>query len=310
MAYHTTPATRFDSFNIYTTSYKKIHDHEIEVNIIVPKDIKAGKYPLIVQFHGGGLVTGTAMYPDWIAAWFIPFIHRNNAITILPNYRLIPEHTGHDILEDLNDLWKWFNTSLTPYVASKEPSIILDFDHLLVTGDSAGGYMALQSAMTLPKSTIKAVLAKYPMTDILCGDLDAIQDPPPVSLIDEHMASVVPGTVVSCAVPPARGDLSTALRFYRRWQTFLGTGKELLPINRVEDATFFPPTYIMHGKDDTLVFCEDSQKFVRKLERVVPGVKVNLATWNGGHGFDVGLYEDDLPGLGKGLKWVERVWLG
>jgi cephalosporin-C deacetylase-like acetyl esterase len=60
----TTPATRFDSFNVYRTSYKKIGDHEIEVGILVPNGVKPGKSPLIVKFHGGGLVS--TMYPPGV----------------------------------------------------------------------------------------------------------------------------------------------------------------------------------------------------------------------------------------------------
>lgn len=52
----TTPATRFDSFDVHRTSYKKIGDHEIEVGILIPKDLKPGKHPLVAKFHGGGLV--------------------------------------------------------------------------------------------------------------------------------------------------------------------------------------------------------------------------------------------------------------
>jgi cephalosporin-C deacetylase-like acetyl esterase len=55
----TTPATRFDRFNMYSTSYKKIRDHEIEVGILVPKELKPGKCPVIVKWHGGGLVSRT-----------------------------------------------------------------------------------------------------------------------------------------------------------------------------------------------------------------------------------------------------------
>jgi cephalosporin-C deacetylase-like acetyl esterase len=59
----TTPATRFDSFHVYRTSYKKIGDHEIEVGILVPKDLKPlDKHPVIVKFHGGGLVRGFLPY--------------------------------------------------------------------------------------------------------------------------------------------------------------------------------------------------------------------------------------------------------
>lgn len=52
----TTPATRLDSFHVHRTSYKKIGDHEIEVAILVPKELKSGKHPVMVKFHGGGLV--------------------------------------------------------------------------------------------------------------------------------------------------------------------------------------------------------------------------------------------------------------
>jgi cephalosporin-C deacetylase-like acetyl esterase len=61
MSFHTTAATRFDSFNLYQTSYKKIGHHEIQVIILVPKDIASGKRPVFVRWHGGGLVSTTLL---------------------------------------------------------------------------------------------------------------------------------------------------------------------------------------------------------------------------------------------------------
>jgi hypothetical protein len=55
----TTAATRFDSFDVYRTPYKTIGDHKIEAGILVPKNLKPGKHPLVVKFHGGGLVCNT-----------------------------------------------------------------------------------------------------------------------------------------------------------------------------------------------------------------------------------------------------------
>lgn len=55
---------RFNSFDVYRTSYKKIGDYEIEVGILIPKDIDTApgkKHPLFVKFHGGGLVS--SQYP-------------------------------------------------------------------------------------------------------------------------------------------------------------------------------------------------------------------------------------------------------
>jgi hypothetical protein len=48
MSLRTTAATRFD---------KQIRDHEVEVAVLVPKDLKPGKHPLYVKWHGGGLVS-------------------------------------------------------------------------------------------------------------------------------------------------------------------------------------------------------------------------------------------------------------
>lgn len=53
-------------------------------------------------------VSGTWSYPAWFANWLIPLVHRNDAIIVSPNYRLIPEHNGDDIQEDLADFWAWY----------------------------------------------------------------------------------------------------------------------------------------------------------------------------------------------------------
>lgn len=53
----TTAETRLDSFHVYRTPYKHVGSHAIEVGILVPKDLKPGKHPLIAKFHGGGLVS-------------------------------------------------------------------------------------------------------------------------------------------------------------------------------------------------------------------------------------------------------------
>lgn len=100
----------------------------------------------------------------------IPFIHRTNSIVVLPNYRLLPEHSGRDILEDLSDFWKWFNAGgVDKFLSTASPStpIELDHDRVLVAGDSAGGYMALMSGLLHRHANMKAILAQYPMTNSL-----------------------------------------------------------------------------------------------------------------------------------------------
>jgi fermentation-respiration switch protein FrsA (DUF1100 family) len=225
---------------------------------------------------------------------------------------LIPEHTGNDILEDIADFTTWFRSSLPTYVTSKEPSIELDFSKVLVSGDSAGSWCALQSVFSLPQSTFKACLIQYPVTnafptspdDTLCGE--AI---PPKEALDEFIAGIVPGTVISSSIPPARGWVAPMLRAHGRWGEFFGNEKHLMPDTRLEDAKFFVPTYIIHGKDDTVVPVKWSYAFVDKAEKLLQQTRFKLVTPPGEHGFDEEIYEEDEPWLRELLKEVEGDWL-
>ena len=42
--------------NVFSTSYKVINGHAIGVDVQIPKNVRPGKGPLLVRFHGGGLV--------------------------------------------------------------------------------------------------------------------------------------------------------------------------------------------------------------------------------------------------------------
>jgi acetyl esterase/lipase len=64
-------------------------------------------HPVLVRFHGGFLITGAALYPDFIPQWSLDYCRQHNAILVAPDYRLLPESNGVDILDDLDDFWKW-----------------------------------------------------------------------------------------------------------------------------------------------------------------------------------------------------------
>jgi hypothetical protein len=61
MSLRITATTRFDSSNLYTTSYKQIGTHDIEVNVLVPKGIPSRKHAVIIKCHGDGLVSNPLM---------------------------------------------------------------------------------------------------------------------------------------------------------------------------------------------------------------------------------------------------------
>ena len=77
----------------------------------------------------------------------------------------MPEANGLDILQDVRDLFAWL---LTPdnLSATLPEGVSGDVENILVTGESAGGWLALQSALlaeTRPK--VCAVISLYPMID-------------------------------------------------------------------------------------------------------------------------------------------------
>ncbi|KAF1975792.1 alpha/beta-hydrolase [Bimuria novae-zelandiae CBS 107.79] len=315
MSLHTTPANRFDSFNLYRTFYKKIGDHEIEANVLVPKGIEPGKCPVMIKWHGGGLTAGTAVHAPYFAAYLVPFLHRNNAIAILPNYRLTPEHSGADILEDIADFQKWFTGSLPAYLASKEPSlgIEIDFPKVLVSGESAGAWLALQSILSLPQGTFAACMLQYPVLspiptapdDIICGGRI-----PPKEDLDAFLATIKPGTVISDAPPPAREAVAPMLRAHGRWAEFFGEGPHLWPATRIEGAGFFVHTHVMHGRDDTNVPVELSRAFMESARKRFPRTRFEIVTPRGDHGFDAEISEEGEAWLGEFLRGVERDWVG
>lgn len=55
-----------------------------------------------------------------------------------PDYRLLPEATGTDILEDVSSFWEWVHKGLSTELAKIDDSISADLSSILVVGESAG----------------------------------------------------------------------------------------------------------------------------------------------------------------------------
>jgi fermentation-respiration switch protein FrsA (DUF1100 family) len=84
-----------------------------------------------------------------------------------------------------------------------------------------------------------------------------------------------------------------------------------MPDTRLEEAGFFVPTYIVHGRDDTVVPVKWSHAFVDKARERFSEMEARfkLITPPGDHGFDEEMYEEDEPWLGELLQEIERDWL-
>lgn len=86
-------------------------------------------------------VTGSSLYAPWFNDWILDYAIANRAVVISPNYRLLPEATGRDILDDIHDFWHWLrNTASVDGILRQTgyDGISLDRSSILLIGESAG----------------------------------------------------------------------------------------------------------------------------------------------------------------------------
>ena len=179
----------------------------------------------------------------------------------------------------------------------------------------SGAYLAVQSAITQPAGTFGAVIAGYGMLDMRSPwftqryEKQPLGNPTlPPSLVDDHLAAMEPGQVVSAVTPPVRVDLALATVQYGRYPDMLGDDAAVYPMEMLGSVKTFPPLFICHGTEDSAVEVRQTEAFVEKLKDVLPGAKVLVRFEHGDHGFDapMGL---EVPWLKEGLEFVTGEWL-
>jgi acetyl esterase/lipase len=61
----------------------------------------------------------------------------NSAIIVSPDYRMLPEANGLDIMKDLSDFWEWVHSGLKDELPT---GIEIDYEKILIEGGSAGTF--------------------------------------------------------------------------------------------------------------------------------------------------------------------------
>ncbi|PYH97113.1 alpha/beta-hydrolase, partial [Aspergillus ellipticus CBS 707.79] len=145
--------------------YKTVGDHGIRADIIIPQSDHTGKRPVIVHFHGGGFITGDALFWGWFPPYLNDIAKEHNAVIVSANYRMLPEVTSNDLFDDIEDLWTWLHSStLKDLLSSLNTPTELDLERIITAGESAGGLISICLALAHPDE-IRAGLASYPPLD-------------------------------------------------------------------------------------------------------------------------------------------------
>ncbi|KAH8423422.1 uncharacterized protein LDX57_001183 [Aspergillus melleus] len=296
---------KFANFDVIQTAYKKVQDYEIRADFVIPKSKFTGKRPVIVRFHGGGLITGDSLMKEWFPTWLLELAAKHNAVIATPNHRLLPESSSTEIYEDVEDYWTWLHSStVADLLSSSVNPTELDFARVITAGESAGGLLSISLALSHPDE-IRAATGSYPAIDMASVHFGGPSPPPlepplPATLVRDHESKIQPGDVVSTGLSLERFQLMiAAIHFgdltglYERGTKGQPRGR-FYPIEKLDEPGVKLPRggiSIMHGGQDTFVPVDGVEKFVQKARAVARAQtaesKIILTVRDGMHGFDL-----------------------
>ncbi|KAJ5238776.1 hypothetical protein N7468_003395 [Penicillium chermesinum] len=300
---------KLQDYHVHNITYKVVAGHNIELSIVVPKALVdkgvkvSKKFPIIAEFHGGALVSGSRLYSPWLSTWLLELAQLKGAILISPDYRLLPEANGLDVLEDLASFWSWYSEQFESTLANLYPGLNIQphFDQLLIHGGSAGGYLAAQSVLLHPEVNAKAVIMSYPMIDLRdewwWKDFErpvfGMAENVPIDVFEQHVKNMTPGTVVSSdgapdrAVALSRLPLALSIIQHGKFLEYYGDDTKLFPLENLPRVHKLPPfVWVMHGKQDCLVPFKESELLVKEIQKHHPDANLRFDAHDGDHGFD------------------------
>jgi acetyl esterase/lipase len=225
----------------------------LELDLYLPP-AAASPPPVIVHVHGGGWRRGSRRHPlPRVGADFYGRLAARGFAVAAIDYRLSGEARYPAAVEDVRAAVGWLRDQAAEYG--------MDPGRVFLWGDSAGGHLALMTALT--GSEVQGVVAWFPVTDLagLASDVAAAggkPDPGPESR--EALFLGAP----AASVP----DLA----------------REASPVNHAGAAA--PPVLLLHGAVDDMVPPAQSIRLAGALTAAGATVELELVPgathfWNG-----------------------------
>jgi acetyl esterase/lipase len=272
-----------------TYTYKRAGGCEIQADVLSAEDSSTGK-PVVLRIHGGALINGSRR---GIAPHLRELVQTSGYVVVSIDYRLAPHTKLPAIIEDIQDAHRW--------VREQGPKLFgADPDRIVVTGESAGGYLTLMSGFCFEPRP-RALVAYYGYGDIAGPWLsrpDPFYSKQPAVPRDEAYAAVS-GPPVAFSTPETgskqRGRFYLYCRQNGLWPREI-SGHDPDTENSWFDSYCplrnltrrYPPTLLIHGTEDTDVPYEQSKLMAAKLAEA--GVEHTFLT---------------VPGAGHGLSGID-----
>ncbi|EDU51207.1 Aes Esterase lipase [Pyrenophora tritici-repentis] len=161
---------------------------KFRLHFYVPKEYKkqmklkgTRKYPVVVNFHGGGFVLGTA-HDD--ARWCGVVVEQVGAVVVSVDYRLAPENPFPTAVEDGADALLW--------LAQHADELALDADRIAISGFSSGGNMSFTVPLCLQGELFDRTTSGQKIVDGRAGHVPNTVSTHPPTLAPTPNGSRVP----------------------------------------------------------------------------------------------------------------------
>ncbi len=211
-------------FNVDTMGKEiPVDGGSLHLRIYAPKTGKAA-YPVIVYYHGGGFVIANLDVYDASAN---ALAEKTDAVVVSVAYRLAPENKFPVAHNDAYAAYEW--------VVNNAASIKGDAKKIAVAGESAGGNLAVNTAIKARDSKLMiptAILAVYPVASAdmnsasykknenakpldkpmmlwfvknYLKNMDQAMDPR-INLVNANLKGLPPTTIITAEIDPLQSD--------------------------------------------------------------------------------------------------------
>ena len=287
-----------------TYTYKSVGDLAIKADVYRQPNKKVT--PAAVWIHGGALIGGNkGDVPRRVKRHML----EAGYTLISLDYRLAPETKLTEIIQDIEDAFRW--------IWRDGPGLFnIDATRIAVVGGSAGGYLTLTSGFRVrPRPTV--LLSLWGYVDLV-GDWYSKPSPHPRHQQSKLTRIEAYRQVSGPAISDSRdrtGDGGAFYQFCRQTGTWpqavsgwdpIKEPERFYPFMPVKNVTAeYPPTVLIHGTNDTDVPYEQSAMMDEQFKQHdVPHLFISIP--NGEHGLGGGDPKQIDAAYAKAFAFVDE----
>lgn len=220
-----------------------------------------------------------------------------------------------DALEDIGDFWTWLHAHLPAAVHTQWPHLTPDLDRVVAVGESAGGYLSMQSALLFNRTAkLRATIAQYPglYPDLKAfGERPKNADPKADVIVEEYVKNIKPGAIRTSSTWPEVTEFLFAVLGNGLLEQMYGEDKEgkmtlRYALEHAEEVP--PPVWVIQGSEDHIVVQSRVDELVETVRQARPRATIKYTVKPGDHGFDVPNKLDD-DWVKEGVDFIKGYWL-